>query len=77
MGLGLQLLVFAPLDTAIGLVMPRWMLIFYLFVACSELLLSPIGLSMISELSPKNTQRHDGRLVPRTGLWWRIQRHTG
>lgn len=64
MGLGLQLLVFAVPNTDIGLILPRWMLVFYFLVACSELLLSPIGLAMISELSPK---KYSGMMM---GVWF-------
>lgn len=64
MGLGLQLLVLATHHADTGLILPRWMLAFYLLVAFSELLLSPIGLAMISELSPK---RYSGMMM---GVWF-------
>lgn len=35
-----------------GFVSPAWIFLFYLFVTLSEMLLSPIGLSMVTELSP-------------------------
>jgi POT family proton-dependent oligopeptide transporter len=35
-----------------GYVSPGWIIIFYLFITLGEMLLSPIGLSMVTELSP-------------------------
>lgn len=35
-----------------GLINPGWVLVFYVFLTLGEMLLSPIGLSMVTELSP-------------------------
>ncbi|ATN73975.1 peptide MFS transporter [Coxiella burnetii] len=35
-----------------GLIHPIWVVLFYLFLTLGEMLLSPIGLSMVTELSP-------------------------
>jgi len=36
----------------VGLAGPEWLLIFYLLATCGELCLSPVGLSMVTKLSP-------------------------
>lgn len=65
MGLALQLLVLAT-HCASGdqLVSPLWLVGFYFLVTLSEMLLSPIGLAMITELSPK---KYSGLMM---GVWF-------
>jgi POT family proton-dependent oligopeptide transporter len=64
MGLALQLLVFATHHVHSSLVHPIWIIVFYLLVTCSEMLLSPIGLAMITALSPK---KYSGMMM---GVWF-------
>ena len=47
-----------------GLINPGWILVFYIFLTVGEMLLSPIGLSMVTELSPP---RLSGFMM---GIWF-------
>lgn len=59
LGLSMHALAFAVLFLSSlaldknGMVMPIWVILVYLIIAVGELLLSPIGLSMVTELVPK------------------------
>ena len=47
----------------------RWLLLGYLLHTTGELCLSPVGLSMVTKLSPGAHRQHgDGRLVPGHGV---------
>lgn len=54
-GLGFTVLAYSTYFTNdIGLVNPLWVVLAYLFITIGELLLSPIGLSAVTQLSPKH-----------------------
>jgi POT family proton-dependent oligopeptide transporter len=64
-GLAMQLLAFTTHTSGtLNLVSPLWLLTFYLLLTLSELLISPIGLAMITELAPK---KHTGVMM---GAWF-------
>ncbi len=52
LGVGFLVMHFANLNTSSGLVSPMWLVTVYLFHTLGELCLSPVGLSMITKLSP-------------------------
>lgn len=65
MGLAYELLAVVINHSAAGtLINPAWMLCFYLLLVCAELFLSPIGLSMVTRLSP---EKHVGLMM---GVWF-------
>lgn len=65
MGLALQILVLATQHSSDNeLINPAWLIGFYFLVTLSEMLLSPIGLAMITELSPK---KYSGLMM---GVWF-------
>lgn len=65
MGLALQVLVLATqYSTGQELINPIWLIGFYFLVTLSEMLLSPIGLAMITELSPN---KYSGLMM---GVWF-------
>ena len=65
LGISMQLLVVAiHFANSAGFVAPIWMLAFFFLLTCGEMLLSPIGLAMVTELAPP---RYTGLLM---GVWF-------
>lgn len=56
LGLSFIAMVFGAMDAKDGLAAPHWLLITYIVYTWGELCLSPVGLSMITKLSPKRLQ---------------------
>ncbi len=63
-GLGFVIMVFAAQRASAGLVSPGWLLTTYLLHTLGELCLSPVGLSVMTKLSP---QRIVGQIM---GVWF-------
>ncbi len=63
-GLGFVIMVFAAQRASAGLVSPNWLLTTYLLHTLGELCLSPVGLSVMTKLSP---QRIVGQIM---GVWF-------
>lgn len=65
MGTALQILVFSTQQASgYQLLNPLWMIAFYFLITLSEMLLSPIGLAIVTELSPK---KYSGLMM---GVWF-------
>ncbi len=47
-------ILFMGVNLTIGKLSPLWLLVFYLFLTLGELHISPVGLSMVSQIAPKN-----------------------
>jgi POT family proton-dependent oligopeptide transporter len=56
LGLAFLAMVFGAIDARDGLAGPHWLLITYVVVTWGELCLSPVGLSMVTKLSPSRLQ---------------------
>ena len=56
LGLAFIAMVFGALDARGGLAGPQWLLIMYVVVTWGELCLSPVGLSLVTKLSPPHLQ---------------------
>ncbi len=56
LGLAFLAMVFAAMEARDGLAGPHWLLITYVVVTWGELCLSPVGLSMVTKLSPPKLQ---------------------
>jgi proton-dependent oligopeptide transporter, POT family len=65
LGIGMQLLVVAiHFSNGAGFVSPIWLVAFFFILTSGEMLLSPIGLAMVTELSPP---RYTGIMM---GIWF-------